>query len=253
MNNIRCCVIDDEPLASALIVKYIRKTAFLELAGEFDNCRDATGLIMDGRCDLVFLDIQMPQLNGTEFARVLPDTCRVIFTTAYDRYALDGFRVNALDYLLKPISYEDFLLSATKALRWFETVERAKDKGLSESGGMPAANDRIIVRSGYKSVQIKISEIEVVEGLKDYVKIFTAGSKNSVMTLISMKAIEKVLPASEFMRVHRSFIINTGRISAIERNRIVVGEHVVPVSESYREQFLNYIASHSVPAASKDD
>ncbi len=239
MTNLRCCVIDDEPLAQDLIASYIEKTPFMQLAGKFNSAQDAIKTILEDNVDIVFLDIHMPQLSGMEFARIVPPTCRIIFTTAYDRYAIEGFKLNALDYLMKPVSYEEFINSANRALEWVELRRKAAE----------ASNDKdyMIVKSEYKYVQIAVKDILFVEGLKDYVKIYIADEKSPVTTLMSMKALERFLPESEFMRVHRSFIINTTKIKTIERNRIVFGNHYIPVSESYKQAFTNYIAGHTLP------
>lgn len=234
MSPIRCCVIDDEPLAGKLISSYVEKTPSLTLAGTFLSASDAVRDILDGKIDLVFLDIEMPQINGMEFAKIIPPSCRIIFTTAYDRYAVQGFKVNAVDYLLKPVSYDEFL----------QAVERAT-KSLAASSAPPQqapAKEFLLVKSEYRLLQIRISDIMLIEGLKDYIKIFVAGQPKPILTLMSMKAVEQALPASQFMRVHRSFIVNTSRISIIERNHIIVGERAVPVSESYRQAFNEYIA-----------
>lgn len=243
--NLRCCVIDDEPLASGLIASYITKTPFLTLAGEFSSPRDAVQLILDGGADIVFLDIQMPQLNGIEFARIIPPTTRVIFTTAYENYAVEGFRVNALDYLLKPVSYEEFLAAVNRALEWKEVTAASQKSGAATSAGS-SDSEYIIVKSEYKLVQIPVADILYIEGLKDYVKIYTADSDRSIMTLMSMKTLEQHLPADRFMRVHRSFIVNTARIKVIERNRIVFGKNYIPVSESYKQAFSDFIAARSL-------
>lgn len=156
MQTLRCCVIDDEPLASGLIRSYIEKTPFLELAGEFSSPRDAISTILNDQVDIVFLDIQMPQLNGIEFARIIPSETRIIFTTAYSDYAVEGFRVNALDYLLKPISYEEFLAAANRALAWCE-LKRQSETSPSQSADQ--ADGYIIVKSEYKLVQVRIADI----------------------------------------------------------------------------------------------
>ena len=235
MNTIRCCVIDDEPLAAQLIASYVERTPFLSLQFVCNSASEAIRRILDGEVDLVFLDIEMPQIGGIEFARIIPSGVRVVFTTAYDRYAVEGFRVNALDYLLKPVSYDEFLASANRALRSF-------------SEHRPAAvpqprREFLIVKSEYKHVQIRISDIQIVEGLKDYIKIYVEGQQRAILTLMSMKSIEQSLPDDMFMRVHRSFIVNTSRISIIDRNQVTVGTHAVPVSDTYRERFTQYIAS----------
>ncbi len=245
---LRCCVVDDEPLASGLIASYISKTPFMELAGEFSSPKDAISTILEGEVDVVFLDINMPQLNGIEFAKIIPSSVRVIFTTAYDNYAVEGFRVNALDYLLKPISYDEFLAAGNRALQWAELNSRKQEPGLTTSG-----QDHIIVKSEYKLVQIPIKDILYIEGLKDYVKIYTEGAEKSIMTLISMKALERSLPANKFMRVHRSYIVNLSKIKIIERNRIVFGKTSIPVSESYKQVFADYISSRTLTLRPDDD
>ena len=240
MLTLRCCVVDDEPLAQELVASYIEKTPFMELVGKFSSAQDSVKTILEEDIDVVFLDIHMPQLNGMEFARIVPPTCRIIFTTAYDRYAIEGFKVNALDYLMKPISYEELVGAANKALQWVELRRRADELDNNKR--------YIIVKSEYKQVQIPIDKIQFIEGLKDYVKIYVEGEKNAILTLTSMKTIERYLPAAEFLRVHRSFIVNTSKISIIERNRIVFGNHYIPVSESYKQAFNDYVAGYSLSA-----
>ena len=244
MITLRCCVVDDEPLARDLIASYIEKTPFMELVGKFESAKDAVKTILEGDIDIVFLDIQMPQLNGMEFARIVPPKCRVIFTTAYDRYAIDSFKVNALDYLMKPISYEDFVGAANKALQWADMCRRADENDNK--------NNHIIVKSEYKLVQIPIADILYIEGLKDYVKIFVDGMASPVMTIMNMKTLERVLPANDFMRVHRSFIVNLSKITVIERNRIIFGKQFVPVSDSYKQVFNDYITTRILSPNQRD-
>lgn len=238
MITIRCCVVDDEPLASQLISSYVKKTPFMELVGVFSSAQEAIKTILDEKIDIVFLDIEMPQLNGVEFARIIPESCRVIFTTAYDSYAIQGYKVNALDYLLKPISYEDFVVTANKALNWCE-LQRQANAGVDR-------REYLIVKSEYKLVQIPINNILYIEGLKDYVKIYLENESKSIMTLMSMKMLERYLPSSKFLRVHRSYIVNTSKIKTVERNRIVFGNQYIPVSESYKQGFCDYVNSNSV-------
>lgn len=234
MRILRCCVIDDEPLAARLINDYIEKTPFLESAGIFGSAQEAIKAVLSGDIDIVFLDIQMPQLNGLEFARLVPKQCKIVFTTAYDRYAIDGFKVNAVDYLLKPVSYTEFLAAATKVLNLIETPTATR-------------NDYIIVKSEYKLVQIPVNDIIFIEGVRDYVKIYIEGD-SSVLTLMNIKSLDQALPRDMFMRVHRSYIVNTSKIRIIERNRIVFGKHYVPVSESYKDAFADYVSHHTVAA-----
>lgn len=244
---LRCCVIDDEPLASGLIASYIEKTPFMQLAGEFSSPKDAISTILNDNIDVVFLDIQMPQLNGIEFARIIPQSTRIIFTTAYSNYAVDGFRVNALDYLLKPISYEEFLAAANRALAWKDLSTRSSAAPATTPEESPATNgDYIIIKSEYKLVQINIRDILYIEGLKDYVKIFIENSEKSIMTLLSMKTLEQSLPSSQFMRVHRSYIVNLSKIHVIERNRILFGKTGIPISDSYKDAFYDFIAKRTL-------
>lgn len=242
MKKIRTCVIDDEPLAAELIAGYIRRTAFLELEGVYSSAQEAVQSIMKGRVDLVFLDIQMPMLGGLEFARLMPKGVRVVFVTAYSEFALDSFKVGAIDYLLKPVSYEEFVGSATRAASFLCPVTE-EDNEPSETD-----SDYLIVKSEYKLQQIRKSDIVYVEGLKDYVKIWLDGSNRSITTLLNMRSLEKSLPSDKFMRVHRSFIVNLDKIETIERNRIIFDGAAVPVSESYRDSFQNWVASRMTKA-----
>lgn len=227
--SLRCCVVDDEPLAAALLAGYIQKTPSLELAGTFSSAQEAVRHILSGEVDVLFLDINMPQLNGLEFAKIIPPDVAIIFVTAYSEYALDGFRVSALDYLLKPVSYEDFLRSIGKVRqRAPRTPDRERPRHL-------------IVKSEYKLVQIPVDDILFIEGLKDYVKIVTDNDSPAVMTLMNIKSLEASLPPDRFMRVHRSFIVNTDKIRVIERNRIVFGKTAIPVSDSYKQAFADYV------------
>lgn len=244
MKKLRCCVIDDEPLANQLITGYVNRTPMLELAGSFTSAQDAVKTVLDGEVDLVFLDIQMPQLNGLEFAKIIPSGCRIVFTTAFDQYAVQGFKVNALDYLLKPVSYDDFLSSVSRAMKWQE-MKRAAE-------GRDDDPRYLVVKSDYKLIQIPLNEILFIEGLKDYVKIYLAQDHRSVMTLMGLRMLEQYLPPSMFMRVHRSYMVNLTRIRVIERNRVIFGTHQIPVSETYRAAFNDYITRHSV-APLRDD
>ncbi len=245
MITIRCCVIDDEPLASQLIASYVNKTPFMELVGTFASAQEAIKTILDEKIDIVFLDIQMPQLNGMEFARVIPPSCRVIFTTAYENYAIQAYKANALDYLLKPISYDEFVNAANKALQWVELNRQANNNMIN--------NEYLMVKSEYKIVQIPIKDILYIEGLKDYVKIYVDNGQKSIMTLMSMKMLDHFLPSSQFLRVHRSYIVNTTKIKIIERNRIVFGNTYIPVSESYKQGFVEYVNNHMISASKEED
>jgi two-component system response regulator LytT len=231
---IKVVAIDDEPLALQLVRGYVEKTPFLELAASFDNPVDAVAFIGSSDVDLVLLDIQMPDLTGTELARVIGGGPKVIFTTAYEKYALEGFRLDAVDYLLKPFSYAEFLRAAQKAERLIDLERR----------GLPVLevkNDFLFIKSDYKIRRINFSEIHYIEGLKDYVKIFLIGEKKPVLSLSTMKALEARLPGDRFMRVHRSYIVNLDTVKVIERNRIVYGEVRIPVTDQYKEQFQKFL------------
>lgn len=244
MTILKCCVIDDEPLASQLIASYIEKTPFMQLVGVYASAQEAVKVILEDSVDLVFLDIEMPQLNGLEFAKIIPSTTRIIFTTAYDQYAIQGFKVDALDYLLKPINYEEFLVAAGKAQKWLSMQLNSTGNGSNR--------DYIIVKSEYRLVQIPTADILFIEGLKDYVKIYTTDEQKSIMTLMNMRTLEQSLPSSKFMRVHRSFIVNTEKIKVIERNRIVFGNKYIPVSDTYKQAFSDYVTSHLL-SQNRDD
>ena len=231
---LKCAIIDDEPLALGLIESYVKKTDFLKLEGSYASAVEAMSQLTKHPVDLLFLDIQMPELSGMEFSRMLPPTTRIVFTTAFEQYALDGYRVNALDYLLTPISYTRFLEAARKALQWFELMHRQFDE-----------RESIFVKSDYKLVQIELRNILYIEGLKDYIKIYEEGVAKPILSLMSMKSMEEQLPASRFMRVHRSYIVQKDKIRVIDRGRIVFGKTYIPVSDSYKQAFQEFLDGKS--------
>lgn len=227
---LKCALVDDEPLALGLLESYVRKTDFLTLEGSYSSAVQAMSQLGEHPVDLLFLDIQMPELNGLEYSRMVPPTTRIVFTTAFQQYALDGYRVNALDYLLKPISYTDFLQAANRALQWFERSEQP-----------PKERESIFIKSDYKLIQIELRHILYIEGLKDYIKIYEEGEPKPILSLMSMKAMEEMLPASRFIRVHRSFIVQKEKIRVIDRGRIVFGKNYIPISDSYKQAFQEFI------------
>ena len=236
---IKCAIVDDEPLAVELLASYVKKTPFLELCGKYNNATDALHGLGETPVDLLFLDIQMPELNGLEMSKMVPESTRIVFTTAFDQYAVDGFRVNALHYLLKPISYSDFMEACNKALQWFQLVQQNDQP---QAVAQPEKEPRsIFVKSEYKLLQIDLDNIRYIEGLKDYVKIYTEDSPHPILSLMNMKAIEQMLPASRFIRVHRSFIVQKSKIREIERNRIVFGDVYIPIGDSYKQAFQDFI------------
>ncbi|MBR5685433.1 MAG: response regulator transcription factor [Muribaculaceae bacterium] len=236
---IKCAIVDDEPLAVELLASYVEKIPFLQLCGKYNNATDALHGIGEDPVDLLFLDIQMPELNGLELSKMIPENTRIVFTTAFNQYAVDGFRVNALDYLLKPISYADFLEASNKALQWFQLIEQNEQSAVSSA--VEEEPRSIFVKSEYKLLQINLDDIRYIEGLKDYVKIYTEQSPHPILSLMNMKAIEQMLPASRFIRVHRSFIVQKGKIREIERNRIVFGDVYIPIGDSYKQAFQDFI------------
>jgi DNA-binding LytR/AlgR family response regulator len=244
-----CVIIDDEPPAVSLLESYANKTPFLQLCATYNSAVTALSHLANDPVDLLFLDIQMPELTGLEFSRLLSPETRVIFTTAFNQYAIDSYRVNALDYLLKPISYADFLTAANKALQWYDMLRR---QPVEQTSAAPSALSKerepetIFVKTEYKLVQIELRKILYIEGLKDYVKIYVDGEPRPILSLMSMKALEDMLPASRFVRVHRSFIVQPENIRVIERNRIVFGKEYIPVSDSYKDRFYEFLAQRSL-------
>ncbi|MFR0835916.1 MAG: LytR/AlgR family response regulator transcription factor [Barnesiella sp.] len=236
---LNCCIVDDEPLAAELLESYIKKTPFLKLEGSYSSAVQAVESVTSGNIDLIFLDIQMPELNGMEFSKIIGDKCRIIFTTAFGQYALDSYKVNALDYLLKPVSYTDFLQSANKALKWFEMTR-------SSSVLVPHTEEKefIFVKADYKLVQIPLKDIVYIEGLKDYVKIYVENESHPILSLMSLKSLEETLPTNKSLRspfIHRT----TRKIKVIERNRIIFGKQYIPISDSYKAAFQEFINRHS--------
>ncbi len=230
-DTLKCIIIDDEPLARELLRSYAAKTPMLELEGSFESAADAMPLIMGGGISLIFLDINMPLLNGIEFAALVPPQTRIIFVTAYEQYALQGFKVNALDYLLKPVSYAEFMKSVGKAVEWFNMKEAAL------TSGQKPVSDLITVKADYRLVQMHLSTIKYVEVQKDRV-IFYRTEGDPVSSLMSLSDLEEQLPSDKFMRVHRSFIVNMEKVEIVERGRIVFGKTYIPVSDSRKEEFL---------------
>ncbi len=233
---ITCAIVDDEPLAVDLLESYVQKTPFLKLEGKYSNAIDAMAGLRNQPVDLLMLDIQMPELSGLEFAKVIPNSTRIIFTTAFNQYAIDGYKVNAIDYLLKPISYSEFLNSVTKA----ESIINASSQAAN------CQSDSFFVKSDYKLVRIYFDDITYIEGLKDYVKIYLDSSPRPLLSLTSMHAIESHLPTEKFQRIHRSYIVNMNKIKILERGQIIFGEKRLPISDSYKEQVQNYIHSRTL-------
>jgi two-component system, LytTR family, response regulator LytT len=231
---INAIAVDDEPLALHLISGYIEKTPGINLIGKFENPLDAAGFIHDNKVDLIFTDIHMPDLNGIEFTRSMEKNAKVIFTTAYDKYALEGFKLEIIDYLLKPFSYEEFLIAVRKA----EKVIRLENKSYEK---IESDNEFLFLKSDYKIKRINFNDILYIEGLKDYVKVYIQNGAKPVISLTSLKLLESKLPSEKYMRIHRSFIVNLQKIETIERSRIVFGKVYIPIGDQYKEKFQEYL------------
>lgn len=231
---IHTIAIDDEPLALNLVTGYIQKTPFLQFEGGFDNPLSAMEYYENHPVDLVFLDIQMPDLLGTDFARMLLNGPKVIFATAFQKFAIEGFRLEAVDYLLKPFGYEEFLTAALKARKLIE-LESLK------SNSVETNEQFLFIKSEYKIRRINFADILYIEGMKDYVKIFLKNEANPVLSINSLKTLETKLPVSDFMRVHRSYIVNLNCIETIERFRIIFGKTYIPVSDQYKDVFQKFL------------
>ena len=233
---IKCAIIDDEPLAAGLLESYAKKTPYLSLKGTYNSAIQAMKDLRENPVQLLFLDIQMPELSGIEFAKILPKDTKIIFTTAFPQYAVEGYKVNALDYMLKPVSYDDFLKSTDKALEWFST--KMKQDIYSRDRFM-------FVKSDYKLLRIGLDDILYIEGLKDYVRFYLKNG-DKIMSLMSMKKLEDYLPKPEFLRTHRSYIVHMTETPSVDRFRIVFGDVYIPVSDNYKDEVQNYFDEHTL-------
>ncbi|MBJ6120123.1 response regulator transcription factor [Pontibacter sp. BT310] len=246
MKTIRCLVVDDKPLALDILTDYIKKVDFLEFVASTTSALEALKLVEKERIDLLFLDIQMPELTGIQVMKILGEKCRVILTTAYTEYALEGYEHNVVDYLLKPIAFDRFYKAVQKAKQVFDlqqtivaptVVSSPKEEKPAE---IPVARDIIFVKTEYKIVKLRLDDILYVEGLQNYVSIYTKTER--ILSLKNIKKMEELLPSGQFVRVHKSYIISLDKIDSIERNRIFIGEAVIPVGETYKDNFMHLIA-----------
>lgn len=235
-----CIVIDDEPLALDLLKDYIEKIPFLKLERTFTNPLEGLGYLQENPVDLVFLDVELPYLSGIEFVKCLQSKPLVIFTTAYEKYAVTGYDLEITDYLMKPILFDRFLRAVNKAYGQVKLKKKVPERSVS----LPekeTPSDFIMVKTGYNTININLNDILYVEGLKDYIKIHLTGK--TILTLNSLKKLQEMLPESRFIRVHRSFIVSLPKIDSIQRSRIVIGKTFVPVGENYKNAFKDVIAS----------
>ncbi|NOT51038.1 MAG: response regulator transcription factor [Chitinophagaceae bacterium] len=228
---INCVIIDDEPLARKGLKEYVADADFLNLIGEFDSPLAATGLISKGEVQLLFLDIQMPRITGLDFFKTLQNPPPVIFTTAYPQYALDGFEVNALDYLVKPISFERFLKAALRAKEFYEVREK------NIAGSASGAADYFFIKADNRLVKIGYNEILFAEALQNYVVIHTSDRK--YITYLTFKAVEDYLPSSTFIKTHKSYIVAAAKIESIEGNDIRIGQHHIPISRNLKDEVMD--------------
>lgn len=236
---LNCIAIDDEPPALDLLCRFIGRTPFLNLTGSFSNAIESLRFINENQVDLLFLDIQMPDLSGVELARILSgrntaNTPAIVFTTAFDQFALEGYKLEATDYLLKPFGYEEFVRAANKALKWAQLKQNRIETTSKEE-------EYIFLKVEFQTVKIPCSTILYIEGLKDYAKIHLSTSDKSILSLITLKALEEKLPAGKFMRIHKSFIVSLDQITSITKNSVFIGNTMIPVTEQYREEFTRFI------------
>lgn len=245
--SVSCIIVDDEPIAISLVESYVLKTPFLKLEGKFSNAIQAMEFLSNHPVDLLFLDIQMPDVTGIELSKMIPSQTRVIFTTAFDEYALEGFKVKALDYLLKPFDYSEFLAAASKAKEWFDLIQKPDTPVVNNVTAVEnSENEFLFVKSEYKQLKIKLKDVLYFESMKDYIKIWVKTEDKPILTLMSLKSLEEKLSDKMFMRVHRSFIVNLDNIEVIERSQIIINKQRITVSEQYKSKFTAFIENNSL-------
>ncbi|MDX2306198.1 MAG: LytTR family DNA-binding domain-containing protein [Microscillaceae bacterium] len=235
---IKCIVVDDEPLALDILEDYIEKVPFLNLNKKCVSAIDALESLKLEKVDLIFLDIQMPDLTGIQFVKSLSHKPDVIFTTAYSDYALEGFNLNAVDYLLKPISFERFLRAVNK---YYDSFNNKVAQAPKQHGSEHEDDKFIFIKTEYRIVKVNLSDILYIEGLKDYIRFVTPGTQ--LLTLQSMKSMEESLPSRQFIRVHKSYIVALQHIEAIERNKIKIKDKWIPIGNTYRDSFFKLVES----------
>ena len=233
-----CIIVDDEPMALQLLESYVIKTPFLRLVGKFSNAIDVLTFLYEGSTpDLIYMDIQMPELTGLQLSKKIPTSTKIVFTTAFDQYAIEGYKVNSIGYLLKPFDYAEFLETAQKALQL--STPSVTEKPLE------IAQDYMFVKADYKQIKVPYSDILYIEGLKDYVKIYLTTQPQPLVTLLSLKKLEEQLPAERFMRVHRSFIVALDKVQVVERSQIVFGNQRITIADANKEAFLQRVRINS--------
>ncbi|WP_214071202.1 LytTR family DNA-binding domain-containing protein [Mucilaginibacter sp. dw_454] len=241
---LKCIAVDDEPPALDLLCHYIGQTPFLNLSARFNNAIETLRYLGENEVDVLFLDVQMPDLSGIELARILSGrnagkAPMIVFTTAFEQFALEGYKLDVIDYLLKPFSYEDFMRAANKALKL------SQPKAIIQNITTPAIEDYIYLKVEFQTVKIACNNILYIEGLKDYAKFHLADTDKSLLSLITLKALEEKLPQGKFLRIHKSYIVSLDKITAVTRNAVYIEKMMIPVSEQYREAFNKFISNWS--------
>ena len=229
---INCIIIDDEPLARKGLREYITDVDFLHLVGEYDNPLKATEMVSNGEVQLLFLDIQMPKISGLDFMKTLQKPIPVIFTTAFPQYALDGFELNALDYLVKPISFDRFLKAALKVKEYYEV----RQKNETDKAPSTEAQNYFFIKADNKLVKVAFNDILFIEALQNYVVIHV--NEKKLITYLTFKSVEEYLPSSQFIKVHKSFIVSATKIDSIEGNEIRIGQHHIPISRNLKDEVM---------------
>jgi two-component system, LytTR family, response regulator LytT len=250
MMTLACIAVDDEPLALELVCAFINQTPFLKLAGRYSSAIEALNHLHREPVDLIFLDIQMPDLSGTDLARVLDkgqpgQGPRIIFTTAFNQYALEGYRLDALDYLLKPFNYLEFLRAANKALAYAELRQQPAAPPPAAAPLPEPEDEYLFLKVEYQLVRLAFGDILYIEGLKDYVKVHLQSAPKPILSLTSLKALEEKLPAKRFMRIHRSYIVALDKIQSVTRQSVQIGEVHLTVSDQYKEPFNKFLSRWS--------
>ena len=241
---IRCIIVDDEPLAVAQLEKYVGRVPFLVNVGSCSSAAEAMEFLSTGNVDAMFVDINMPDIDGVQFVRSLVNPPFVVFTTAYSEYAIEGFKLDAIDYLLKPIAFEDFLKASNKLNRIYSMNNNAQS---AVEQGEGVCHDCLFVKSDYRMLRVPISSIKYIESMSEYVRIYVEDSPKPIVSLLSMKKIEESLPAGDFMRVHRSYLVNLNKVKEVSKMRLVYdGGVYVPIGEMYKDAFFEYIDKHFI-------
>lgn len=241
---IRCIIVDDEPLALHILEDYMSKVPFLQLVKSTTNPIEALTLVQEKSVDLVLLDVQMPELTGIQFLRIANGKAKVILTTAYPQYALEGYELDVIDYLLKPIAFDRFFKAVQKAQAILQPVNKPAQVETIQQPQQNLLSDFIFVKTEHKIQKVYLNDILFIEGLKDYISIFTPTER--IITLQNMKKMEDALPPNHFIRVHKSYIVSINKIDSIERSRIFIGDKVIPVGDTYRDEFFKIVDGKNI-------